>query len=273
MKLKLRAESPIMYVGSKRGHLRHLLPMLEPYLGLPYTEPFFGGGSVGLALLANEVVDRNTALLADESPSVVGFWTAVRDEPRVLMRMLQTAHPDQDRWEAVRDKMVEFNRVWLSQRRLILDGAELAFCKWYWHRWSFNTLRRTFAVGNAPKLSAVIRRVWDASHYLRGVGIKRQDFAASLGRPGLAYNDPPYRTENDDWAGQHYERPFEEEDHEKLARLLRRRADPWVLSYDAHRRVAEQYAGCPIDRVRIVERMAAANEGAHHKVEFVVTNT
>lgn len=43
--------------------------MLESYYGLSYTEPLFGGGSVGLTVLTHELIDRTTALLADESPS------------------------------------------------------------------------------------------------------------------------------------------------------------------------------------------------------------
>lgn len=78
------------------------------------------------------------------------------DEPFILMRMQQTARAGQDRWDRIRDKMTEFNRVRTSEKRLLLEEVELGVCKLF-----LKPVRLDLTpAGSYPSL---VRSTWEAA--------------------------------------------------------------------------------------------------------------
>ncbi len=93
------------------------------------------------------------------------------------------------------------------------------------------------------------------------------DFEKVIKAPGDAviYLDPPYFEKGK----QLYQVGFGEEDHERLASILKREKRPWLLSYDAHAEINRLYSGWA--HLRQVGMTCTIN-GPNPKIEFLISN-
>ena len=81
----------------------------------------------------------------------------------------------------------------------------------------------------------------------------------------VAYLDPPYIEKGPEL----YQFSFTEDDHRRLARVLRRESRPWLLSYDRHPLVDDLYRGWShIDGLP----MPYSGGGARQAVEYLISN-
>jgi DNA adenine methylase len=124
--------SPLRYPGGKRRLVPYVAAALDVNNLRPdlFVEPFAGGASVSLELLATDRVER--IALADTDPMIAGFWHTVFDTGpngeknfRWLLRQVENCDLDLVTWDRMKTTR------WRSPRTLGFAGL-------YLNRTSFN---------------------------------------------------------------------------------------------------------------------------------------
>jgi DNA adenine methylase len=284
-KFKSRFYSPFRYPGGKRR--------LVPYVGAAlranelrpglFVEPFAGGASVSLELLAKNRVER--VALADTDPLVAAFWATVFDlgpngekHFRWLVRQVEQIDLDITTWQRMK------HTGWRAQHTKALAGL-------YLNRTSFNgSLYRSagpiggMAQSGKYKVGARFPRekLIDRLNACRGLA-ERVDFVREEDAMGVLryarnraqregwstffYLDPPF------WAKAKwlYASWFVEADHKALAEQLKFVHEPYLLSYDAADEVAALYTAHRDVTVADVQ-LFYSGQGRVAGREYVITN-
>jgi DNA adenine methylase len=250
--------SPLRYPGGKRRLMPYVAAALkandlEPDL---FVEPFAGGASVALELLATGKVKRIG--LAERDPYLSAFWSTVFFDSDWLCRKIDEIDVSLATWERLKQG------TFTSRRNQALACLFL-------NRTSFNgTLhRRAGPIGGKAQASAYTidcrfprerlkRRVRACAALSDRVAFVREDDAldvirdarrAARGKTVFFYLDPPFWAKAD----QLYRFSFAESDHKRLSTALRYVKEPYLLSYDLAPEIKTLYAhhNCLIDRVEL----------------------
>lgn len=250
------SEIPTSLFRYPGGKTRQAAAIAEYFKGaVAYCEPFVGAGSVLLAVLRHCPSVRKV-WLNDADMGICAIWSSIRDRPDELMEAIQRLEPSVE----------EFRRVWKGddpKTRLVQRAAERIAS----HQWSYSGLgpraggpiggwyqRSKWGVGcrwNPDAICEKVRAINIALNRLDLVvvtsqdGTKVADIAALDGH--WLYVDPPYVAEGENLYTGH----MSEEEHTKLAHVLRNAWNPWVLSYDDHPLVRRLYGDCKIEEVGV----------------------
>ncbi len=219
----------LRWAGGKQRQATALARYLPPNLhNLRYVEPFAGAGS--LFFRANPRV----ALLADLNPHLMQAYSQVRDNPRLVARMLKAYRraDSEDYYYQVRS---EYNS---SLRRASATQAARFI---YLNRTCFNGIFRVNRAGyfNVPygkKHKPVFpseEHLIAASRRLRRTQLRCQCFRDTLrqlkGNSFFVYLDPPYPALNGTSYFSHYTKDrFNEQDQKDLAALTTKLASAGV---------------------------------------------
>ncbi|PEG33544.1 hypothetical protein CQY20_30140 [Mycolicibacterium agri] len=285
MQLPLASMSPLRYPGSKRKMvpaIRQLIDANEPPPEL-FVEPFCGGASVSLGLLAQDAVER--VLLADLDPLVAAFWYEVTTKGEALvkdMRKLEVTVDEWDRWRKMRPrssrskalKCLFLNRTTFSG---IIGGRAgpiggRAQESEYTIDCRFNKDAIAERILNVHRLAKEGRIVDVLSSRWQGTLDHAGWYAAEYNpKATIFYLDPPYIEKAD----RLYELAFDEFDHRQLAEHLRGTTHRWILSYDAEPLVLRCYRGLgDIHEYRVVHHytMTGARSSPVPGREVLFTN-
>lgn len=243
--------TPLRYPGGK-GKLTDYMKLVFEQNGLldgEYAEPYAGGAGIALALLQHGYASR--IHLNDLNPAVHAFWRAVLDEPEALCRKIRDVQVTMEEWH--RQKAVQKN----PQQHAALD---LGFSTFFLNRTNRSGILLGGVIGGLAqagewKLDArftkddLIRRIERIALYRSRIRLYNMDAAALItdvlpalpvGR-SLIYLDPPYYVKGGDL----YENHYRHEDHLRIARLVKRIKQPWIVSYDYVPAIITMYAGLP----------------------------
>lgn len=252
---KSKFHSPLRYPGGKRRLVPYVAAALEANDLRPdlFVEPFAGGASVSLELIATDRVER--IALADTDPLIAAFWATVFDQGpkgdqrfRWLLRQVENIELDIETW-----KRMKYTR-WRAQHTKALAGL-------YLNRTSFNgSLYRSAGpiggMGQAGKYTVaarfprqkIINRLKACREFAERVHFVREDDAMRVlksaraaakvnGWDAFFYLDPPF------WAKAKwlYSTWFTDLEHQALAEQLKFVREPYLLSYDKADEIAELY--------------------------------
>lgn len=243
-----RLLSPLRYPGAKRRLAHYIAQTLSLNAFRPslYVEPFAGGASVALQLLAGDCVDRIG--LVDIDPLVAAFWKTVFDDSEWLCAQVRSIEITLDRWKRFKARVPKSQRqralACLFLNRTSFSGimAPGAGPLGGWEQVSEYDLGCRFPreklitrIEAAANLADRVEFVWNVSwrqalHLLRKTG--------RLTSETFIYLDPPFFNKAD----RLYTYYFEERDHELLRDSLVDLQVPWLLSYDSPARVEELYS-------------------------------
>ncbi len=260
--------SPIKYAGSKAKSVNAIIAHLPPSFET-YYEPFLGGGSIALAVLAGNRHrwKFNDAWLSDTCNPLIVMWRALRDAYPETKRALQlryrglTQRNAAARYAAVR---VSFNLKLLS---VIRSAPKFAADFIYLNKNGFNGLWRVNKKGefNVPFGKRVgtidfdnLAEVAVALKTVR-VHVSTDDFSNT--RPGkndVVYLDPPY---HGTFAG-YSEEGFTLQDHASLANyalLAAHRGAKVIASQGASEKVAALWKTHDMQKVFVEERVTVHN--------------
>ena len=278
--------SPLRYPGGKRRLVSFVAEALRLSGPKPavYVEPFAGGASVALQLLADGHVER--AVLGERDPLVAAFWRTVfqtgrpRHDARALVRRMERAPLSVAEWDRVRAS------------RPTSDLGRAAKCL-YLNRTSFSGILSPTAgplggraqssdhsIGCRFPVARIAGRVRQAAALAPRVEVVEADWSVSVEHAlaGVApeqafvYLDPPFYHKAD----RLYTHHFAHADHVRLAdgvASLAARRVPFVLSYDAADEIAALYTerGLTPRRVELMYS-ATGRTGPASAPELVVTN-
>lgn len=202
---------PLVRYGGKVKLARKIVPMLPR--GRLYLEPFFGAG--GLFFAIPEHVYQ-VEVVNDLDHGIVTFFTALRDQPAELRRLLEATPYSREEYRRCLqyspDPLEEARRVFVRARQTINGVAR---CEGNWSRPTSHTSNRVQrSQTKLDNLEAFARR-------LRSVAIECRDAIALVslyaGPEVAMYLDPPYHPSTRRTYGRDaYEHELTVEDHERL---------------------------------------------------------
>ncbi|MEB3065566.1 DNA adenine methylase [[Mycobacterium] zoologicum] len=283
--LPLASMSPLRYPGSKRKMvpaIRQLIDANEPPPKL-LVEPFCGGASVSLGLLAQDAVER--VLLADFDPLVAAFWYEATTNGDALvkdMRKLEVTVDEWDRWRNMRPrssrkkalKCLFLNRTTFSG---IIGGRAgpiggRAQESDYRIDCRFNKdaiaerILNVYSLAKEGRIVDVLSSRWQGT-----LDHARWHAAEYEPKETIFYLDPPYIEKAD----RLYDLAFDEYEHRQLAEHLRGTSHRWILSYDTEPLALGCYRGLgDIHEYRVVHHytMTGTRSSAVPGREVLFTN-
>lgn len=275
----------IRYPGSKDKIARRIMASFPDEMsGLPiflqrddieYREPFFGAGAIGWDML-DKLPRRTSVWLNDKDYWLVCLWKSVKEQPRELSRKIDRFTPSTD----------AFYRYKESDGDASIDPVEAGFRKLALHQTSFSGLgamaggpiggRRQSSEYNVNcrwSPTRLKKRIAQYSNLLNGfprVRITSGDFAKLIdGAPKYAfiYADPPYYEKGPEL----YKHSLSDDDHRRLASLLRGCEASWSLSYDDHEFIRSLYDWAEITSVTLTYTTAVAKEQRRKNSEILIS--
>ena len=227
-----------------------------------YREPFFGGGGIGLRVMAT--CPRIKKLwINDKDPGVASLWTSVIRYPGGLRQRVMDFKPSVEAFDEFRQRLLALKSAPTDMTEIISAG----FMKLAIHQISYSGLGTKSGGplgGRGQKSKYKIDCRWSPEYIAKSIGelneaFKRfeieQDCCTNLdfervvqpGSGALVYLDPPYYVKGNDL----YQCGFEWEDHARLSRVLRETENRWVLSYDDCLEVREFYKWAVCEKVTV----------------------
>lgn len=240
--------SPLRYPGSKARLASLVATLLEENLlvGSHIYEPFAGGASVSLNLLANGFVA--SATLVERDPLVYSLWKVIQDGPDPLIKRLRSSKVSLASWK----RLLPLREVKRPTAGLL---TELAYAGLFFNRTCFSGIIGAGPIGGLDQSSdykidcrfnreTLIRSI-EAMHILmRKVDLRFGDGITFLSRLGeaaphsFAYIDPPYVSNGHKL----YRYSFSKRHHERLAEAVQKLQIPWMVSYDNHSLIRGLYS-------------------------------
>jgi len=229
-------ETPLRYPGGK-GRLRQYvcdLIRMNDLVGGEYAEPYAGGASIGISLMFLEYVSR--IHLNDINKPVYAFWKTVCEEPDALCKLIRDKRPS----------MAEWKRQRAIQSSKDASPLELGFSTFFLNRTNRSGIVWGGVIGGKKqtgkwKIDAryvkddLIRRIEKIAGFAPRIKLYNLDAAefltkhvTKLPKRGLIYLDPPYYVQGKNL----YEDHYQHHDHEKIAKMVGRIKQKWIVSYD-----------------------------------------
>lgn len=229
------------------GLLYHIPYEARSHLwGFEYREPLFGSGEIGFDIL-RRIHPSSRVWLNDLDPDLVCLWRSVHEGPAEFLSLVRAFKP-------TAEKFFEF-----KERDGQPEGtvADRGFRKLALHRMSVSGFgaRSGGPIGGKSQANAkytvecrwrperIMAEANRLHHLMQGferLRITCGDFEELLRgatEKTFVYLDPPYYAKG----RQLYKHYFRHEDHERLAKSLRRSKCRWVLSYDDHPEIRRLY--------------------------------
>lgn len=224
---ELSSRSPLRYPGGKTRAVALITGFFPEQLDT-LVSPFFGGGSIELAVAAKGTVVYGY----DVFPPLIEFWQCLISQPLQLAKAVEKYYPlSKDRFYALQQHQTSF------ETRL-----ERAAVYYVLNRSSFSgsTLSGGMSPGHPRFTGSSIKRI--KTFFNPNIKVEEADYKQSLAEHPFAftYLDPPYLIRSSLYGRKgNVHRDF---DHEGLAKILKER-EHWLLSYNDCEEVRDWYAG------------------------------
>lgn len=255
------AASPFRYPGGKGFLTPYLANQMRQRFGnssVAYAEPFCGGAGSALNLLVDKCVEQ--LHLNDADYRVFSAWKAMLKETDRFLEKLRTTYPDLATWEECLQKLYE--------RPMSKYSFEVGFATFFINR----TSRSGVIMGSGPiggysqegkwkigvrfnkdSLDKRIQRIGRLSDKISLSCMDGVDFCKNLEKDEaldktFLFVDPPYVHAG----GRLYYDGMNLAKHDALARwLLSGTAPHWLLTYDDHQIVRENYSSMQQHRIQV----------------------
>jgi DNA adenine methylase len=239
--------TPLRYPGGKTQFYPLIKDLLKnnDLIEHTYIEPFAGGAGIAIKLLINKDVER--IVINDIDPAIYAFWYSVLYHTDDLCSLIEKTPVTIDQWKKQKkiynkekSKILEkgFATLFLNRTNIsgiikggIIGGLQQAGVYGIDARYTKNTLIKK--IETIGKLRGKID-----IYNLDAVNLFNLEKIQKL-KKTFVYFDPPYVSKGIGL----YENSFSEEDHKKLASMIKKCSRKWVVTYDVHSLITELYAG------------------------------
>jgi site-specific DNA-adenine methylase len=258
----MSALQALYYMGAKARQLPEIMPRLLPLLEQAdeFREPFAGSGVVSLAVMAR--CPRLSFWLNDRDPAMACLWWALRYHGSKLVKLIEAFEPTPEAFQAfkveteslvnppddpneiIRIGFMKFARHQVSHSGYgsgIRGGRHQEVFTKMGARWNGDRIRKNMLI-IANRLNRCDVRItgYDWYRLLDGDPNKRICY----------YLDPPYLLNQNDCDQKYYSYGFEDEDHARLAEMLKLTPHRWVLTSSSHSRSVPMGLDDPARRAR-----------------------
>lgn len=239
--------SPLRYPGGKTSIYSMISKVIDEnnLSNHRYVEPYAGGGGLALALLFNEKVKE--IHLNDLDRSIWSIWHCILNETESFCKKILETEVTIDEW---------FVQRAIQEKKHDADLLDLAYSSFFLNRTNRSgIILKAGVIGgllqkskypldcrfNKDDLVSKIKRI--ATHRKK-IFIYNEDAEAFMKamdkRKGstLFFIDPPYFEKG----ASLYTNAYNENDHEKISKTIKKLKSDWILTYDNHHKIKEIYS-------------------------------
>jgi DNA adenine methylase len=245
------AQSPLRYPGSKAGLAKYFEVTLKENLliGAHLFEPYAGGASVSLAMLASDFIAKAT--LVERDPLIYAFWKAVKFHTDELCSRIMRCEVTIATWKKFqkyldKDCLERFSVVELGLAGLFLNRTNFSGIinagpiggmqqkSEYAINCRFNKERVIEQITSIARFGPRLSVVYDDG--LRYLAVNHERLVRLH---AVAYLDPPYYQQGH----RLYRFSYARKDHHKLASVITKAKYAWMVSYDNHVYIRKLFSG------------------------------
>jgi DNA adenine methylase len=245
-KYKRIVSSPLRYAGGKSAAVGLVLEKIPPDTKT-IVSPFFGGGSVELALAKHLGVH---VIGYDIFDLLVGYWKMQIERPNVLHDILKTYNPTKEEFT---ERRIRLQHHWKGTGPKITDPDELTAMYYFNHNMSYGPMFLGWpsSVQLTPaKYTSILEKVKNFSVAPGKVDISVGDFEdAFRNHPGdFFFCDPPYYLDGDSkmfkglYPNCNFPIHHKGFDHAKLRDLIKAHKGGFLITYNDCSTIREWYA-------------------------------
>lgn len=273
--------SLIRYPGGKNKIKNKILDSiinLESFHSMEYREPFFGGGSIGLALIEHGI---KNIWINDRDPAMACLWTSVLIEPNSLIKKIQSYKPTVESFFSIREELLAIDEIPKETSNII----DIGFKKFVIHQISFSGLGTKSGGplgGIEQKSEYKVDCRWSPIHFCKKIEkfhslfkkvkvthdcCTNFDFEILLKNKSknyYSYIDPPYFHKGNDL----YQFGFSSYDHLRLSKCLKSSNAKWILSYDDCKEIRSLYEWACVQEIDVNYTIASQKDNVTGKKSF-----
>ena len=220
---------------------------------LQYREPFFGGGSIGLKLLSDNI-NVKKIWINDKDIGIACLWTSVIKYYEDLKNCICNFVPSVSKFYELQKELILIPIMPKQQKEIV----DIGFKKLAIHQMSYSGLgtKSGGPLGGAEQKSAykidcrwspqsICKKIDKIYNKFKTIDIHDKcctnfdfiDLIENINCKSLLYLDPPYYIKGNTL----YQHGFTINDHERLAFALKKTNHPWLLSYDDCYQIRDLY--------------------------------
>lgn len=234
-----------------------MIAKLNSLSGCTLIEPFAGGASVSLHMLASNTAER--IVLFERDPLVYAFWYCVLFLTDDLVELIEKTDISLTTWK----KLDALRDVRSPEGHNLL---ELGFAGLFFNRTNFSGILQAGPIGGMSQTSQypincrfnkekIIEQITKINKQKEKIDIifgdaielTKKYSLETASKETLFFFDPPYFHQGN----RLYRYYFEEKCHKNLARLLKSTNINWILTYDNQEYIKGLYSGTNVQTVNL----------------------
>lgn len=241
--------NPLRYPGAKSKLVPYIEKLIinENLIGCTFLEPYCGSAAVSFKLLEKGIVSH--IKINELDPLIYNFWYSVMNYTDELINLIKTTDISIDTWRRISQYR---NEKYLIDK----SPVEIGFAGLFLNRTNFSGILKANPLGGMNQTSAysidcrfnkkrIIKSILDLSLFkdqidifnLDAISFMKQETRYKRNRSIFVYIDPPYYEK-----GPSLYRYFYNYDmHKELAKYIKLKAFPWLISYDNHEEIKKMY--------------------------------
>ena len=242
-------KNPLRYPGAKSKLVPYIQKLIEVegLKGCTFYEPYAGSAAVSFTLLENKTISK--AVINELDPLVYCFWVSVMNQPNALIQLIQNTDITLENWNAFAEYR---NPQYITNRTTL----EIGFAGLFLNRTSFSGILKAGPLGGHAQSSdytidcrfnkeRIIKSIQALSKFADCVEIYNVDAIEFLktqtrykrNKKTFVYIDPPYYEKGPSLYRYYYEDAM----HRDLARFIKTKSYPWLISYDDSPEIKKLY--------------------------------
>ena len=237
--------SPLRYPGGKNRLSKFIAGVCKDNeINGHYVEPFAGGASVALYLIANNVVNRIT--INDYDKAIYAFWYSVVNDAEELCELIMDRPVNLEVWHKCKNI--------IDKKSEVLDLLELGYATLFLNRTNYSGVIKGGVIGGKAQSGrykidcrfnkdSIIEKIRKIGLYKDRITVMNMDAMKLINEircddNTLFYFDPPYYNKGKCL----YMNYFRHEDHRDLSRAIRGISkSKWIVSYDDTQEIIDIY--------------------------------
>lgn len=242
-------KNPLRYPGAKSKLIPYIQKLLEiqNLIGCTFYEAYAGSAAVSFGLLENSIISK--AVINEIDPLIYNFWYSVMNHPDELVELIEDANITIDTWK-------EMSRYRNSDYLANKTSVQIGFAGLFLNRTNFSGILKANPLGGMDQTSQykidcrfnknnIIKSIIKLSSFANCIELYNLDAISFLqtctkyrrNKNTFVYIDPPYY----DKGPSLYRFYYKDEQHQELANFIKKKAYPWLISYDDSFKIKKMY--------------------------------
>lgn len=242
-------KNPLRYPGAKSKLFDYVKSLIEVegLTGCTFYEPFAGSASLSWMLLEANIVEN--VVINEKDPLLYHFWKAVFENTEELIQKIEQTEISIETWKVC----AKYKDL---QYLIGKNSVEIGYAGLFLNRTNFSGILKANPIGGIEQQSnykidcrfnknKVVEAIKSIAKHANKVTVSNDDAVEFMrkflkykrNRKTFVYIDPPYYKEGPGL----YRYFYTEKQHQELAKFIKTKAFPWLLSYDDVHEIRKLY--------------------------------